>query len=156
MNINIITVGKIREKYIRHGIDEFLKRLRPYSSVKVTDIHAEELRTDELTEIVLRKEADKIFGRIRDNTYVIVLDKGGEKLSSEKFASKIKDITSQGVNEVVFVIGSSQGLADEVKQRADLVLSFSDMTFPHQLMNLILLEQIYRAFRILKNEPYHK
>jgi 23S rRNA (pseudouridine1915-N3)-methyltransferase len=156
MNINIISVGRVREKYIRHGIDEFLKRLTTYSSVKITEIQAEELATDAPTEKILQKEAERIFNKIKENTYVIVLDRQGEKMSSEKFAQKLGEISTQGVNQLAFVLGSSEGLAEDVKKRADFVLSVSEMTFPHQLMRLILLEQIYRAFRILNNEPYHK
>ena len=156
MNINIISVGKIREKYIKLGIDEFLKRLTPYSSVKITEIPAEDMKTDCVTEKILQKEGEKILSKIRENTYVIVMDREGKKLGSEKFAQKLGEISSKGVNNVAFVIGSSEGLDDDVKNRADFVLSMSEMTFPHQLMRLILLEQIYRAFRILNNEPYHK
>ncbi len=156
MNINIISVGKIKEKYIKAGIDEFLKRISAYSSVKVTEIPAQELNTYTSTEKILEKEAEKIFNNIKQNTYVIVLDRKGEKLSSEKFAQKLKEIFLQGINRIAFIIGSSEGLADEIKKRADLSLSFSEMTFPHQLMRLILIEQVYRAFKILQNEPYHK
>lgn len=99
---------------------------------------------------------DKILDRIKDGSYVIVLEVTGKKLSSEGFASQIREVERQGINQLVFVIGEAEGLSEAVKQRADLLLSFSDMTFPHQLMRLILLEQIYRAFRILNNEPYHK
>jgi len=156
MNINIISVGKIREKYIKLGIDEFSKRLIPYSSVKITEIPAEDMKTDCVAEKVLQREGEKILGKIRENTYVVVLDVAGKKLSSEKFARELDGISTKGINQVAFVIGSSEGLANEVKSRADLLISFSDMTFPHQLMRLILLEQIYRAFKILKNEPYHR
>ncbi len=156
MNISIISVGKIREKYIKQGIDEFLKRIAPYSSIKITEIPAEEMKPDSVTEKVLQKEAEKIFNAIKDNSYVIVLDRKGQSLSSEEFAVKLGEISSLGVNQVVFVTGSSEGLSEELKRRADLLLSFSEMTFPHQLMRLCLLEQIYRAFKILKNEPYHK
>jgi 23S rRNA (pseudouridine1915-N3)-methyltransferase len=140
LNINIIAVGKIREKYISLGIDEFMKRLTPYSTVKVVEVDAD----------------DKILSRIKGNSFVIVLEITGESLSSEKFAEKLREISLSGVNEAVFVIGGADGLNKEIKERADLLLSFSKMTFPHQLMRLILLEQIYRAFRILNREPYHK
>lgn len=156
MNINIIALGKVREKYIKSGINEFLKRIMPYSSVKITEIPAEEIHDAALKEKVLEKEAEKILGKIKNNTFVIVLDVAGKKLSSEKFADKLRQISLKGINQAIFVIGSSEGLSVKVKQRADLLMSFSDMTFPHQLMRLILLEQIYRAFKILNNEPYHK
>jgi 23S rRNA (pseudouridine1915-N3)-methyltransferase len=140
MNINIIAVGKIREKYISLGIDEFMKRLAPYSQVKVVEVDSE----------------DKILSRIKGNPYIIVLEISGKSMSSEEFAEKLREISLSGVNEVVFIIGGAEGLTQEVKNAADLLLSFSKMTFPHQLMRLILLEQIYRAFRILNREPYHK
>ncbi len=156
MNINIISVGKIREKFIKQGVEEFLKRISPYSSLKITEIPAEDLRSDISTEKILEKEAEKILCNIKENTYVIALDRMGQKLSSEKFAKKLGEISSQGISRVVFIIGSSEGLACRVKKSADMLLSFSDMTFPHQIMRLVLVEQIYRAFKILKNEPYHK
>lgn len=140
MNINIIAVGKIREKYISLGIDEFMKRLAPYSPVKVIEVDSE----------------DKILSRIKGNPYIIVLEINGKSLSSEEFAEKLREISLSGVNEAVFIIGGAEGLPQEVKNAANLLLSFSKMTFPHQLMRLILLEQIYRAFRILNREPYHK
>ncbi|OGI00171.1 MAG: 23S rRNA (pseudouridine(1915)-N(3))-methyltransferase RlmH [Candidatus Melainabacteria bacterium GWF2_37_15] len=140
MNINIITVGKIREKYLKCGVDEYLKRTTPYSSVKITEVASD----------------DKILNQIKAGSFIIVLEVTGKSLSSEEFAAQIKVIESQGINQLVFIIGGAEGLSDEIKQKADLLLSFSDMTFPHQLMRLILVEQIYRAFKILKNEPYHK
>ena len=99
---------------------------------------------------------DKILNQIKAGSFVIVLEVTGKSLSSEQFAAQIKEIESQGINQLVFIIGGAEGLSDEIKQKADLLLSFSDMTFPHQLMRLFLVEQIYRAFKILKNEPYHK
>lgn len=156
MNINVISVGKIRGKYIKSGIDEFLKRITPYSSIKITEIPAEDMKTDVAAEKILQKEADKILGKIHEEAFVIVLDVKGKRLSSEDFARKFREISAEGINQVIFVIGSSEGLARRVKERANFSLSFSDMTFPHQLMRLILLEQVYRAFKILKNEPYHK
>ena len=154
MNINIISVGRVREKYIRHGIDEFLRRIAPYSSIKITEIPAEEL--NQPIKKALQKEAEKIPRHLKNSTYTIILDRKGKRLSSISFADKIREVSRQGVNQVAFVIGSSEGLAEEVKNKGDFILSMSDMTFPHQLMQLILLEQIYRAFRILNNEPYHK
>ena len=154
MNINVISVGRVREKYIRHGIDEFLKRIAPYSSIKITEIPAEELNVP--IKKALQKEAEKVLRHLKNSTYTIILDKEGKKLSSTSFADKIKEISRQGVNQLAFVTGSSEGLAEEVKKKGDFILSVSDMTFPHQLMQLILLEQIYRAFKILNNEPYHK
>ncbi len=140
MNINIIAVGKIRENYLKEAISEYLKRLTPYSSLKITEVPSDE----------------KILNQIKENSFVIVLEVKGKKLSSESLAAQIREVESQGINNLVFIIGGAEGLTNEVKQRADMLLSFSDMTFPHQLMRLILLEQLYRAFKILNNEPYHK
>lgn len=140
MNINIIAVGKIREKYTKDGVDEYLKRIAPYSSIKVTEVGSD----------------DKILNQVKDGSFVVVLEVTGKRLSSEAFAARIREIEQDGINNLVFIIGGAEGLSSSVKQRADLLLSFSDMTFPHQLMRLFLVEQIYRAFRILNNEPYHK
>lgn len=140
MNINIIAVGKIRESYIKSGIDEFLKRITPYSSIKVTEISSDE----------------KIPALLKQGIYTIMLEVKGKSLCSESFAAKIQEIEQEGFNQLAFVIGGAEGLSPAVKHRANLLLSFSEMTFPHQLMRLFLVEQIYRAFRILNNEPYHK
>lgn len=140
MNINIIAVGKIREKYLKSGIEEYLKRLQSYSSVKITEVQDE----------------NSILARLRDNSFVIPLEIRGELLSSEDFSAKIREISLMGVNGLIFVIGGADGLPEDVKNRGNLLVSFSKMTFPHQLMRLILVEQLYRAFRILNNEPYHK
>ncbi|OGI22655.1 MAG: 23S rRNA (pseudouridine(1915)-N(3))-methyltransferase RlmH [Candidatus Melainabacteria bacterium RIFOXYA12_FULL_32_12] len=154
MNINIIAVGKIREKYIKSGIEEFLKRIQPYSSLKITEISAEDLKYDPQKSIEI--EGEKILKQIPDTAYVIILDILGRQLDSEEFAAKIKEINLKGINQLVFVIGGAIGLSDSVKRRADFTLSLSKMTFPHQLIRLFLVEQIYRAFKIINNEPYHK
>jgi 23S rRNA (pseudouridine1915-N3)-methyltransferase len=154
MNIVIIAVGKIREKFIKAGIEEFLKRIQPYSSIKVVEIDAESLRNDCAKSIEI--EGEKILNRIPDFAYVITLDISGKALDSGQFASKIKEINIGGTNQLVFVIGGATGLADKVKNRADFSLSLSKMTFPHQFARLMLIEQIYRAFKIMNNEPYHK
>lgn len=154
MNINIIAVGKIREKYIKLGIEEFLKRIQPYSSTKVTEIDAENLKYDESR--AMESEGEKILNQINESAYLIVLDLRGKQLSSEKFAQKIKEVNLQGINQLVFVIGGAVGLSDKVLKRADFALCLSEMTLPHQIARLFLLEQIYRVFKILNNEPYHK
>lgn len=156
MNINIISVGKVREKYLKSGIDEFLKRIQPYSSLKITEINAELLKDESLIQKAIEIEGDKILSKIPDTSYVIVMEVLGKQLSSEDFAKEITKINSKGINQLVFVIGGAYGLSEKVKRRADLLLSFSKMTLPHQIMRLFLLEQIYRAFRIIQNEPYHK
>lgn len=159
MNINIICVGKVKEKYIKDGINEFLKRLSVHANTKiieVSDESAPERLSESEIEIVKNKERDRILKHIKDNDYLISLEIKGKKLSSEIFAKKIEDLQIHGVSTITFVIGGSLGLSDEVIKRSNFKLSFSDMTFPHQLMRLILLEQVYRAYRIINNFPYHK
>ena len=156
MKIKIIALGKIKEKFIKDGIEEFLKRLRPYAQVEITELMPIEIKDDNLTSKVLDEEAEKILSNIKQDSYVITLEILGKQLSSEEFASKIEEITNSGISELVFVIGSSCGLSSKISQRADFKLSISKMTFLHQFARLLLVEQIYRAFKILKNETYHK
>ena len=159
MNITIVTVGKLKEKYLKMGIDEFTKRLGSYAKinlVEVPDEKAPETLSDADMEIVKKKEADRILAKISADTYVIALAIEGKMKTSEELAAGIESLMTYGRSKVVFVIGGSLGLHDSVVKRADELLSFSKMTFPHQMMKLILLEQVYRAFRIMKGEPYHK
>jgi 23S rRNA (pseudouridine1915-N3)-methyltransferase len=156
MKIKIIALGKIKETFLKEGINEFLKRLTPYTSVEITELSPIEIRDENLTSRILEQEGEKILACIKPDSYVITLEIQGKQLSSEDFARKIDEIILTGVNELVFIIGSSCGLSQLVSQRADFKLSFSKMTFLHQFARLILVEQIYRAFKILKNESYHK
>ena len=159
MNINIIAVGKVKEKYILNGIAEFKKRLTPHAKVniiEVSDEAAPENLSNSEMEIVKNKEGEKILKKIKDQDYVVTLEIKGKKLTSEKFAEKIEEIQLGGNSTIDFVIGGSLGLSDEVMKRSNFALSFSDMTFPHQLMRLIFIEQVYRSFRIINNYPYHK
>lgn len=156
MKIKIIALGKIKEKFLKDGINEFLKRLTPYASVSVTELTPVEIKDENLTEKALIEEGEKILSNIKPLDYVITLEINGKQLSSEEFASKITEITNAGVQEIVFVIGSSCGIGKNVSQRADFKLSMSKMTFLHQFARLILTEQIYRAFKIIKGETYHK
>lgn len=156
MKIKIIALGKIKEKFLKDGIDEFLKRLTPYASLEIIELIPIEIKDENLTEKILAEEGEKILAQIKDTSYVVTLEICGKQLSSEDFAGKINEISVSGVSELVFVIGSSCGLADSVSQRADFKLSMSKMTFLHQFARLILVEQIYRAFKILKGEKYHK
>ena len=156
MRIKIIALGKIKEKFLKDGIDEFLKRLTPYASVEIVEIQPVEIRDENLTEKALLQEGEKILSLIKNDAFVITLEIGGKQLSSEEFAQKINEISTSGVSELVFVIGSSCGLAATVSNRANFKLSMSKMTFLHQFARLLLVEQIYRAFKILKNETYHK
>lgn len=156
MKIKIIALGKIKEKFLKEGIEEFLKRLKPYAQVEIAELMPIEIKDENLTSKVLDEEAEKILSNIKQDSYVITLEILGKQLSSEEFASKIEEITNSGISELVFVIGSSCGLSSKISQRADFKLSISKMTFLHQFARLLLVEQIYRAFKILKNETYHK
>lgn len=159
MRISIVCVGKIKEKYLKLGIDEFSKRLSKYCKLEVIELDDEkapENLSDKDMIIIKDKEGKKILSKIKDNSYVISLAIDGKNLSSEELAETIDNLGVRGTSHIVFVIGGSLGLSDEVLKRANYKLSFSKMTFPHQLMRLILLEQIYRAYRINNGEPYHK
>ena len=159
MNIKLVTVGKIKEKFMQEGIKEYEKRLKRYCQIDIVEIpdeKAPERLSDKEMEMIKRKEGNKILDKIQDNSYVIVLDIKGKSLSSEELADKLNTLGLSGNSKITFVIGGSLGLSKEVLDRADFKLSFSKMTFPHQLMRMILVEQVYRSFRIIKNEPYHK
>lgn len=159
MNISIITVGKLKERYLKDGIDEYKKRLLRYCSIdiiEVPDEKAPESLSQKEEEQVKIKEGQGILRYIREGTYVIALDLRGKMLSSEEFSTLLSDLGISGNSNIAFVIGGSLGLSQEVLNRADYKLSFSKMTFPHQVMRLVLLEQVYRGFRIMKGEPYHK
>ena len=159
MRINIICVGKIKEKYLKLGIDEFKKRLSKYCKLEIIELEDEkapENLSDKEMLMIKEKEGKKILSKIKDNSYVIALAIDGKNLSSEELAETINKLGVRGVSNITFVIGGSLGLSDEVLSRADYKLSFSKMTFPHQLMRLILLEQVYRAYGINNGEPYHK
>ena len=159
MNVKILCVGKIKEKFYRDAIDEYVKRLSKYCSVTVTEVPDEktsENASDTEIDIVKDKEGDRILKHISERDYVIALAILGKQMDSVAFSKFIEDLGIQGKSSLVFVIGGSLGLSDNVLKRADYQISFSKMTFPHQLMRVILSEQIYRAMRIMKNEPYHK
>jgi 23S rRNA (pseudouridine1915-N3)-methyltransferase len=159
VNISIITIGKLKEKYLKAGIDEYLKRLSSYAKIEVTELPdekaPEELSPAEM-EQVKQKEGEKLLNKLSPDTYVIALAIDGKMKSSEELADSLDKLATYGKSKIAFVIGGSLGLSHEVLKRADEKLSFSKMTFPHQLMRLILLEQVYRAFRINRGEPYHK
>ncbi|WHY77607.1 23S rRNA (pseudouridine(1915)-N(3))-methyltransferase RlmH [Neobacillus sp. WH10] len=159
MNISIITVGKLKEKYLKQGIEEYLKRLSAYAKVDVIEV-ADEKAPEELSDLemvqVKQKEGERILAKIGQDTYVIALAIQGKLGSSEELADRLDKLATYGKSKIAFVIGGSLGLSEEVINRSNEQLSFSRMTFPHQLMRLILVEQIYRAFRINRGEPYHK
>ena len=156
MKIKIVALGKIKEKFLKDGINEFLKRLTPYTSLEIIELNPIEIKDENMTQKVLDEEGNNILSHIKDNSFVITMEIQGKQLSSEEFAQKINEITMSGVSELVFVIGSSCGISAKVSQKANFKLSMSKMTFLHQFARLILIEQIYRAFKILKGEKYHK
>lgn len=159
MNITLVTVGKIKEKYFRDAIAEYQKRLSKYCRLEIVEV-ADEKTPDKASETeeaqIRQREAARILKAVRDNAYCIALTIDGKKRDSVNLATHIEQLGLSGKSNLVFVIGGSLGLYDSVVQRADETLSFSELTFPHQLMRVILLEQIYRCFRIINNEPYHK
>ena len=156
MKIKIIALGKIKEKFLKDGIDEFLKRLTPYASVDIIELLPIEIRDENLIQKALEQEGERILANIKNDSFLITMEILGKQLSSEDFAQKINEISMSGIRELVFVIGSSCGLSPIVSNRANFKLSFSKMTFLHQFARLLLVEQIYRAFKILKGETYHK
>ena len=156
MQIKILAVGKLKEKSYQDISDEFTKRIRPYCSLKIVEIQAENLKTVSTDKIAREREAQRILPQISDDAYVIAMEIEGKALSSDDLAQKVREISNSGVNELVFIIGGATGLDDTVKSRADFFLSFSKMTFTHQFARLMLQEQLYRAFKIINNEPYHK
>lgn len=156
MKIKIIALGKIKEKFLKDGIDEFLKRLIPYSPIEIVELIPVEVKDANLVDKVLKEEGERILSYIKKDSFVITLEILGKQLSSEDFSTKISQIMNDGFSELVFVIGSSHGLSPIVSERANFKLSISKMTFLHQFARLLLVEQIYRAFKIMKNETYHK
>lgn len=159
VNISIITIGKLKEKYLKQGIEEYIKRLVSYAKVEIIEL-ADEKAPENLSDAemvqIKQKEGERILQKISPDAHVIALAIQGKMKSSEQLADDLDKLATYGKSKVAFVIGGSLGLSDEVMKRSDEALSFSKMTFPHQLMRLILVEQIYRAFRINRGEPYHK
>ena len=156
MNIKIIAVGKLKEKYSKEAIEEFKKRLSAYCSLSLVEIPAQEIKDDNMAKKYMELEGQKILTAIKSEAYVITLEIKGNQLSSEDFAKKIKNLSNEDHNEIIFVIGGANGLSKEVSERANYKLSFSKMTFTHQLIRIFLYEQIYRAFKIINNENYHR
>ena len=159
MNIDIVCVGKVKERYLRDAIDEYRKRLSRFAKVDVIEVADEktpEHASDTLNAQIKEKEGERILKHLRDGAFVVALAIEGDQLTSEQLAARIAQGGLHGVSHLQFVIGGSLGLDPRVLRRANMPLSFSKMTFPHQLMRVILLEQIYRAFKINAHEPYHK
>ena len=159
MKVTLITVGKIKEKYLKDAIAEYSKRLSKYCKLEILEV-ADEKTPDcarpAVEEQIRQKEGERILKLVKDDAYVITLEIGGNLLDSVAFSQKIETLGIQGTSHITFIIGGSIGLGKEVLQRSNFALSFSKMTFPHQLMRVILLEQIYRGYRIMAGEPYHK
>ena len=159
MKITIVSVGKIKEKFYKDAIAEYEKRLSRYCKFQIVEV-ADEKTPDKASlveeEQIKEKEADRILSHIKEDAFVVTLEIAGKKLDSVSFANLLEQKGVHGVSHIQFVIGGSLGLHQKVSKRSDYKLSFSDMTFPHQLMRVILAEQIYRAYRIISGEPYHK
>lgn len=159
MQIHMIVVGKLKEKYLVQGIAEYTKRLSAYAKLQVTEV-ADEKAPEQLSaaeeQIVKTKEGERILSQLKPDTHVVALALDGEMWSSEELAGQLDKLATYGRSHVTFVIGGSLGLADPVLKRANQKLSFGKMTYPHQLMRLILVEQVYRAFKIMRGEAYHK
>lgn len=159
MRITLVTVGKMKEKYLRDAVAEYAKRLGKYCKLEIIEVADEKTKesASELEETLVRsKEGERILRHVRDEAYVFTLEIQGKQITSEELADKLERLGVQGKSHIMFIIGGSIGLGKEVLERSDFALSFSRMTFPHQLMRVILLEQIYRGFRIINGEPYHK
>ena len=159
MKITLITVGKIKEKYLKDAIAEYSKRLSKYCKLEVIEV-ADEKTPDQASENVeqqiRKKEGERILRYVKEDAYVITLEIGGTMLDSVAFAKKIETLGVQGKSHIIFIIGGSIGLGEDVLKRSDYGLSFSKMTFPHQLMRVILLEKVYRSYRSIEGAPYHK
>lgn len=157
--IRIAAVGRVKEKWMRDGLADYLKRIQPYEKIEVVEVDDEkapESNSDAENEVVKLTEGRKLLKNIKDNDFVILLDLAGKEMDSVSLSKKIEEIHTRGYNRITFVIGGSLGVSKELISRADIRWKISVNTFPHQLCRIIVAEQIYRAFRILHNEPYHK
>jgi 23S rRNA (pseudouridine1915-N3)-methyltransferase len=154
MAFTVVCVGKIKEEYIKKGIEDYAKRIARFTKLTFIEVPDENCGSE--TAVAVRAEGEKILEKIPQDSYNIVLDIGGKQLDSMEFAAKIEHIFTSGKNNICFIIGGSAGLSKEIKAKADSAISFSKLTFPHQLFRLILLEQIYRSCKINRNETYHK
>ncbi len=159
MKVNIIAVGKLKERYLKDGIAEYSKRLSRFCDLKITEVgdeQAPETLSAAQEDQIKNREAARVLGKVKDGAYLIALDTKGASKTSEEFACAIQSCMTSGKSNIVFIIGGSLGLGTDLIQKADMRLSLSEMTFPHQLTRLILLEQIFRAFKIINGETYHK
>ena len=158
INIRVIAVGKLKEDFLKRGVEHYLIRLQPYTKVKVIELPEAGLSEKKNWGLQknLEEEASAVMKNLRDDSHIIVLAAEGQKLSSEEFAGYLERLLVEGKSKVDFVIGGPLGLAESIKQKGDFCLSLSALTFPHRLARLILLEQLYRCFKIIRDEPYHK
>ncbi|ACB86441.1 23S rRNA (pseudouridine(1915)-N(3))-methyltransferase RlmH [Natranaerobius thermophilus] len=158
MKFRVVAVGKIKEKYLIRGIEEYQKRLRPYTGLEITEVKdsvlPNKLYQAEIEKVLIEEE-NRIKSKLSSRDYIIALDSEGSQFTSENFAQQIENLTLEGINQFTFIIGGTLGLSNSLKKEANMLLSFSKFTFPHQLMRLILTEQLYRAIKIIHNEPYH-
>ena len=159
MKIKLVTIGKLKEKYLKEGIAEYSKRLSRFTKVEIIEL-ADEKTPDKASQLenqqILAKEGERVLSKITDREFVIALAIEGQQFPSEKFSLLIEDASIKGFSNITFIIGGSLGLSSQVKERANLLMSFGKVTLPHQLMRLVLIEQIYRAFMIQQGSPYHK
>lgn len=159
MKITVLAVGKTRERYLQDAIEEYRKRLSKYCKLEIIEVADEKVPEQAglaMEDMIRNKEAERLLKYIKSDAYVITLEIQGKMLTSEEMADQIEQLGIQGKSQICFVIGGSIGLGRKIRKRADYALSFSKMTFPHPLMRVILLEQVYRSYRIMKGEPYHK
>lgn len=159
MKITVIAVGKIKEKYYRDALEEYGKRLSRYCKLEIVEVEDEKTPDGASAaeeDRIREKEAERIFKFVKEDAFVLTLEIAGKMYDSVEFAGKLEKLGVQGISHLQFIIGGSLGLHEKVCRRADMAVSFSKMTFPHQLMRVILLEQIYRSYRIIHREPYHK
>lgn len=159
MKITVVAVGKIKEKYYEMAVAEYAKRLSRYCKLEIVEVADEKTpvsAAEATEELIKEREAQRVLRCVKENSYLIALEISGRNLSSESFAKRMEELATSGISHLTFVIGGSIGLHGSILDKADLKLSFSEMTYPHQLMRVILLEQIYRGFKIINHEPYHK
>ncbi|WP_295790320.1 23S rRNA (pseudouridine(1915)-N(3))-methyltransferase RlmH [uncultured Veillonella sp.] len=157
MKFTIITIGKLKTAYLRDGVAEFVKRLGPYGGATIVELNESKQSSQDASQraAIVEEEGQRVLKQIANKGFVVLLDVKGKSLSSEELAAKIQRLEVEGTSEMTFVIGGAFGVSKELRQRADLALSFSPMTFTHQMVRLLLVEQLYRACKINRNEPYH-
>ncbi|MFW6269048.1 MAG: 23S rRNA (pseudouridine(1915)-N(3))-methyltransferase RlmH [Bacillota bacterium] len=160
MKLNIITVGKIKESYIQTGMNNYINKMQRFCDINIYEVKSEKAKDSNLTgaqiEKVKEKESERVYDKVPENDYIIALSVKGKPMTSTGLAKSIQNLQVQGYSSISFLVGGPLGLSDEILEKADYTLSLSHMTFTHQMIRLILLEQLYRAFKIMNNEPYHK